>query len=580
MPIEFRCLQCLHPQKVDESKIGQQIYCHVCYFKLTVPAESTNKPIEKSQLYTLNAKPSDVQDRHELISFRCETCNTNIGVRKEQVGEEVICAECGKKIIVPESIAEIAEARRLDKLDKVIAAVRYKETYSLHDGTTELTKTVLSKDGSKQFRFHCGLCGTMLFATEEQIGTVVTCSDCETKTKVPPKTVKTETTPLPPTTFEGNTAYKIATPSSISSQDNFVPVVCQFCGTRMQAAESQIGQSKTCPDCGQQTEIKAVPKPRKKTTETTADDAYGLNNADELAPRPATAFFTSLNISAMLRKKQSELESFRSVNRPQLPRRPLTERFFVPFGHFSTWLHLLIFIAVIPLGTTIMLRVTSAAEGGNIAATFGFAIFALSFGFLVFAAFVATFCYFATFLIHFYSFTSSGMDEGEFKGEIALADYFVNGLWLFTFSFVAVLPGFFLCQSLGFTTDSLETALVIYVMMRISHWFFFPIFFLSSMEEGSMFAVVAKNTLISLYRQPFAWLRFYLLTGVLFILCDLCLLFVLWLDPAGSLFFVGLTFFFFLLAIQSLFFFRLLGRHAWLIEETDRRRRECEEEEE
>ena len=99
MSIEFGCPQCLHLQKVDESKVGQQVYCPVCYFKLTVPAESTNKPIDESKLYTVDAKSWDMQDQQELISFSCDVCNTNIGVRKEQVGEEIVCAECGKNII-------------------------------------------------------------------------------------------------------------------------------------------------------------------------------------------------------------------------------------------------------------------------------------------------------------------------------------------------------------------------------------------------------------------------------------------------------------------------------------------------
>ena len=98
-----------------------------------------------------------------------------------------------------------------------------------------------------------------------------------------------------------------------------------------------------------------------------------------------------------------------------------------------------------------------------------------------------------------------------------------------------------------------------------------------------MFAVFTKNTLVSLYRQPFAWLRFYLLTGILFALSDLCLVGVVWLgDSAGTSFsvFMTITIVFFLLGIQALFFFRLLGRLAWLLEETDRQRRELEYEEE
>ena len=94
-----------------------------------------------------------------------------------------------------------------------------------------------------------------------------------------------------------------------------------------------------------------------------------------------------------------------------------------------------------------------------------------------------------------------------------------------------------------------------------------------------MLALLAKNTLVSLVRQPFAWLRFYLLTGVLFALPELCFIFVaMWSGSSAIGFFVLITLFFFLFAIQSLFFFRLLGRLAWLVEETDRQKRELEEE--
>ena len=95
-----------------------------------------------------------------------------------------------------------------------------------------------------------------------------------------------------------------------------------------------------------------------------------------------------------------------------------------------------------------------------------------------------------------------------------------------------------------------------------------------------MFSVIAKNTVASLFRQPFVWFRFYLLTGALFVLADLCFIGALWLDSTGSMFLATFTLFFFLFAVQSLFFFRLLGRLAWVIEETDRRKRELEEEEE
>jgi len=575
MPIEFRCKQCQHLQQFDESQIGQEVYCRVCYIKLTVPAESTIKPVAESQLYTLNAQPWDGQDRQELISFPCDICHTNIGVRKEQVGEEIVCAECGKKIVVPKIIAEKAEARRKDKLDKANAIGSRGATYALHDGTTGQTRYV-SKLVSNQIRFRCELCGTDLFATEEQVGTLVSCRDCETKTKVPSQSIKSETAPLPPTTFEGDTVYQIATSENTGPKVNFVPVVCRVCGTRMSAKESQIGLFKTCPDCGQQTEIKKVPKRRKPTTETTSADAYGVNKTDEKTPRPVR-FFRSLS-PAILRKRLNELESCQSLNRPPLPKRPLTERFFVPFGDPGTWLPLLVFVTVVPLGVLGLYWAASATDSGGSGrvGAYGFAIFTLFIGLLVFFAFVAAFSYFATFLVHLYDMTYGGMDEREFRGGLAPTDYFINGFWLFMFSCLATVPGYLL----GNLSES-ETLLIV-VMMRISYWIFFPLFFLSSLEVGSMFSILAKNIIVSFFRLPFAWFRFYLLSGMLFALSDIGLVIGLVaavsLDSTGALFLLWITLFFFLFGIQSLFFFRLLGRLAWLIEETYRRNRELDEE--
>ncbi|MCL2709953.1 MAG: hypothetical protein FWE95_03645 [Planctomycetaceae bacterium] len=573
MPIEFNCHRCQHSQTVDESKAGQQVYCQVCYFPLTVPAESTKKTVDESQLYNFDAKPWDGQERQELISFPCTLCSAVIGVRIEQIGKEIICAECGKKIIVPKSIAEMAKTRLQNKLDKALA-VEWKslnDTYSLSSGTSAPSGEGASDEGTKQFMFLCRLCGTRLFATELQVGTLVSCPDCTTKTKVPPKTVNIETAPLPPLVTEEDDES-----TSGSSTENLVPVICRLCGTRLYAKESQIGQFKTCPDCGQKTEIRAVPKHQKIKTSTTSADAYGISQANGPTPRPTVRVGVDYrtvegSLGNELREERyrdGKRVSSRSFNRPQLPNRPLTERFFVPFGSLSTWLHLLPTIVIGSLG---MMIIVWATRGGG-----GIGMF--TFGLAVVVAWLVAYCYFASFLVHLYNFTSGGMDEGEFQGEIAPFDYFLMGFWLFLFSFVATLPGCFIGNIL---TQALGAPFLTYVMIRISHWLFFPICFLSSMESGSMLALLAKNTLVSLVRQPFAWLRFYLLTGVLFVLSDLCLVFAeMWLQGSEIGFYILFTFFFCLFAIQSLFFFRLLGRLAWLIEETDRQKRELEEEEE
>jgi hypothetical protein len=305
------------------------------------------------------------------------------------------------------------------------------------------------------------------------------------------------------------------------------------------------------------------------TTETISADAYGIAQADEPPPRRSVSRLP-------VRRKPNQSVSLRSRERPKLPKRPLTARFFVPFGFLDTWMPLIVFVATGLLGL-LMLQLPLYLMG-----PFGGVVSIIFLPFVVIVDIIVL-GYFMFFAMYLYDFTSSGMDEGEFESEFIPFDYFVNGFWLLTFSVIAATPGWFLgtflFHTLEIITDSSVSTPLIVVMMRISHWFFFPIFFLSSMEAGSMFALFAKNTIVSLYRQPFAWFRFYLLTGVLFVLFDICLLLVAASFGATEvMIFVGIALFFFLFAIQTLFFFRLLGRLAWLIEETDRQARELDEE--
>ena len=640
MSIEFRCHQCHHLQTVDSSKIGQQVYCRVCYLKLTVPAESTVKAIDESQLYTADAEPLDVRemhDRHALISLCCDLCKTNIGVRKEQVGEEITCPECGSKITVPKAIAEKAAARLKDKLDKVmlgLGTMSQKETYSLRDGTS-----VPTDDWSKRFRVICQLCGTPLFATEEQVGTFVTCPDCETKTKVPPPPKKIDTTPVQPMTFEGDAVFGFATPPPPNAtntpfsvppppKEKLVPVVCHLCQTRMYAKESQIGQFKTCPDCGRQTEIKAVPKHEMTTADAVGTGAYEVDVNESPAPRPTFRTLTDYryvdgsldkqlygdrysdensakskrkskttdsqkdefhldpSMSAYYidaetlrerreRRNQKNPVSRRSLDRPKLPTRPLTERFFVPFADSGVWLRLTLFTLVGLVGALLLFSLDGILDD------FG-TIFTSP---LTLILYVVAFSYLASFSLQLFGLTSSGSDDGTFDGEVSLFDYFINGLWFLAYVVVTATPGFFIADAWCVPSDSVSspemTYLIIYVAMRISHWILFPICFLSSMEADSLFIPLAKNTLFSFWRQPFAWLRFYSLTGVLFVLSDVCIFVLLntWLASIALMFYVFVTFFFLLFAVQSMFFFRLLGRLAWLLEETERQKREFADEE-
>jgi DNA-directed RNA polymerase subunit M/transcription elongation factor TFIIS len=249
--------------------VGRKIYCPVCYFTLTVPSASTVKPVDESQLYTMDSVPVDVREmenRKQFVSLRCPVCSTNIAVTKKQIGTEIICPECETNILVPESIEarvnrSLDEWKRDNRLwdertpeERVHDGLMWndqqttphlsdKETYALRDDNNSVTQS------QQTIRIYCKLCGTMMYASDSQIGTKLTCPDCETKTIVPARPKPVPTPPSLPSTFEGSTTFHLAGTIPPPITGLLIPVVCSLCGTRMYAEENEIGGFKTCPDC-------------------------------------------------------------------------------------------------------------------------------------------------------------------------------------------------------------------------------------------------------------------------------------------------------------------------------------------
>lgn len=290
--IRFRCIRCQHALKATENAVGEKMYCPVCYFQLTVPAESTVKDVDPTQLYNADDTPIDVRemkDRQRFVSLPCSVCHTNIAVTKEQIGHEIVCPECDTKIVVPEEIGRKFDSALNDKLDKIMLGLndaQQKPTYGVRmDASGEP-----AEDWSKRYPVYCKLCATMMYASEDQVGQELTCPDCDTKTVVPPRPEKISNAPLGPLSFEGGASFGLASETENAAQEtpgtgNLVPVVCSLCGTRMYARESQIGEFKTCPDCGRQTEIKAVPKNEMLAPEILTD-GYDIDAETIPPPRP------------------------------------------------------------------------------------------------------------------------------------------------------------------------------------------------------------------------------------------------------------------------------------------------------
>lgn len=328
--IKFRCIRCQHAVKAPESRIGQKMYCPVCFYQLTVPSESTVRKVDPSQLYAADEKPIDVRDmddRRRQVSLCCKICHTNIAVTREQVGQEIECPECGTKIVVPAEIEQKVNAALEDRLDRIMLGLGEtsgKDVYGVHDGLGGRAE----EDWSKRFPVYCKLCGTMMYASEDQIGQEIECPDCETKTLVPPRPKRSAQEAKETLQFEGGSTFGLSgddqLPDVQPGKGRLVPVVCKLCETRMYARESEIGGFKTCPDCETQTEIKAVPEELMSTYEEVSGGGYDVDA--ETAPGDRPVFRTGADYRTVEGSLDKEVWDRKKRNEPN---KPLTDIFGV-----------------------------------------------------------------------------------------------------------------------------------------------------------------------------------------------------------------------------------------------------------
>ena len=324
MTIRFRCPRCNHRVKADDKTVGQSLYCPTCYYKLIVPAESTVKAPEEIEVYGVDAVPVDVRDMkdRQQTSYPCPICHALIAITPEMPGTTTICPDCGTSVAIPADVSTTIAAEALPTLRErpilppPLPGEESNQLYGLRQ-TASLPGVAYSSDaalaGPEVFPVWCRLCGTIMHATEEQIGTELTCPDCETKTLVRRPAEKLDVGPHQTQLFEGGNTYEI-TDLDVPPGTRLVPVVCSLCHTRMYAPESDIGGTKICPDCGRENPIVDVPEKQKVVYELTGK-SYGVGD-QPTAPRPV------FRIGIDYRKVEGSLDMDHWRERPVAEQRP------------------------------------------------------------------------------------------------------------------------------------------------------------------------------------------------------------------------------------------------------------------
>ena len=101
------------------------------------------------------------------------------------------------------------------------------------------------------FRFACPECFVGLKASVGKVGARLACPSCQANIVVPeaPEVSK------PSGADEEHEIYDVRPDDAAPDDRTYVTVLCPLCHTRMYAAEEEIGQKMTCPDCGTHTTV-------------------------------------------------------------------------------------------------------------------------------------------------------------------------------------------------------------------------------------------------------------------------------------------------------------------------------------
>jgi DNA-directed RNA polymerase subunit M/transcription elongation factor TFIIS len=144
----------------------------------TMPSKATDFHWRDSHHETMDAPNSQFPGPHsQYIGVECRVCQTRMYGRLDQVGKRLKCPDCGAATVLPPA-AQLEPKRRPAAMDQ--------EQYELWGPDEQPLPSELLKSQPQYVTVACRLCGTLMHATEDQVGSVLVCPDCDTRNVVPP----------------------------------------------------------------------------------------------------------------------------------------------------------------------------------------------------------------------------------------------------------------------------------------------------------------------------------------------------------------------------------------------------------
>jgi DNA-directed RNA polymerase subunit RPC12/RpoP len=171
--LHFACPQCQAKLKIPRTLAGSHQRCPHCQMKIQVPWRTQIAPGETYPLQQ-DAGPSPA-DRSESFPVICGVCHTRMDATKDQIGQEIVCPDCGTRTLVrqPAEASKKREPRSAEEIGDYPLA-----------GDVDHTAGGIAAENFVAVL--CPVCHTRMLATLDQVGGKLTCPDCGSAAVVPP----------------------------------------------------------------------------------------------------------------------------------------------------------------------------------------------------------------------------------------------------------------------------------------------------------------------------------------------------------------------------------------------------------
>jgi len=355
---------------------------------------------------------------------------------------------------------------------------------------------------------------------------------------------------------------------------NEFAVKCATCDTLVYATPEDIGQRRTCPDCGSPVVITAPrTKPRRVEHVSDADYEGQLFTLSEPAKldvyQPSAPGTAARTMGEDALRKAEEAYDQRKGEEPTLPPIPLWDGLFRFLPHLPIFGRLVASSILLAMLAKLAMAVPVwADEIGSVQ----FLALLGTVGLLVLV--VASFVYIGSAGLVVLQESAAGKDDIADWPTMSPAEMIQDSLTVAVPAFYALLPGLVLFIATGGLALPLATRLL---FLGLSLYLFFPVIQLSALEAGSLIVPASPQILKSLSTDFLLWVTFYLMSFAVAMIVALSLTA---LRPDRSFFVILL-----LASVWSVaifLFYRLLGRLAWasqerLLPKQDAKQRDADE---